>query len=77
MTSEPITEREFNRALKSLEDLIRDGQQANDAANKAILAQATKTNGRLARAEIAIAILQWGYGLGAAILAGWFFRVWP
>lgn len=45
--SELITEREFNRALKSLEDLIRAGQQANDAANAAILAQAIKTNGRV------------------------------
>lgn len=34
-----------------------------------ILAQVQLTNGRVRRAEIAIAVLQWGYGLGAAVLA--------
>lgn len=36
----------------------------------AILAQVTATNGRLRKAEVAIAVLQWGYALGAAIAAG-------
>lgn len=42
---------------------------------ESILEQVQKTNGRLQRAEIAIAILQWGYGLGAAVAAAWFFTV--
>jgi|JI10StandDraft_1071094.scaffolds.fasta_scaffold89142_3 hypothetical protein len=40
-----------------------------------ILDQTTATNGRLRKAEIAIAILQWGYGLGAAVTAAWFFNL--
>lgn len=36
-----------------------------------ILHQTTATNGRLRRAEIAIAILQWGYGIGAAVTMAW------
>ena len=36
-----------------------------------ILDQTTATNGRLRRAEIAIAILQWGYGIGAAVTMAW------
>jgi hypothetical protein len=40
-----------------------------------ILEQTIATNGRMRRAEIAIAILQWGYGIGAAVTAAWFFNL--
>jgi hypothetical protein len=42
----------------------------------AILIQTTMTNGRVRKAEIAIAVLQWGYGLGAVLAAAWFFKLW-
>jgi hypothetical protein len=42
----------------------------------AILIQPTMTNGRVRKAEIAIAVLQWGYGLGAVLAAAWFFKLW-
>lgn len=40
-----------------------------------VLAKQDITNGRVRRAEVAIAILQWAYGIGAAVLAAWFFNV--
>ena len=33
------------------------------------------TNGRVRKAEIAIAVLQWAYAAGAAVLAAWFFNL--
>lgn len=35
-----------------------------------ILEQTTTTNGRVRKAEIAIAVLQWAYGLGVLVI-GW------
>lgn len=32
-----------------------------------ILTQVKMTNGRMTKAELAIAVLQWGYGLGAVL----------
>lgn len=34
-----------------------------------ILVQTTATNGRLRKAEVAIAVLSWAYGLGVAVIA--------
>ena len=40
-----------------------------------ILEQTTATNGRLRTAEKAIIVLQWGYGLGAALLVWYLYRL--
>lgn len=37
-----------------------------------VLAKQDTTNGRVRKAEIAVAVLQWGYGLGAFLGAAWF-----
>ena len=46
-----------------------------DEKLETIIAKQDITNGRVRRAEVAIAILQWAYGLGAAVAAGWFFNL--
>lgn len=46
-----------------------------DKKADAILIEVRATNGRVRKAEVAIAILQWAYAIGAAVLAGWFFDI--
>lgn len=64
MTEQPPTMREF----------LEQRMTQQDKTLEAILEQAQKTNGRMSKAETAIALLQWAYGLGAAIAAGYFFE---
>ena len=56
------------RALTEKVDTI------DEKVDKTIGLQET-TNGRVRKAEVAIAILQWAYMLGAAVMAAWFFDI--
>ena len=40
-----------------------------------IIALQNLTNGRVRKNEIAIAVLQWAYAVGAAVMAAWFFDI--
>lgn len=71
MTDQNVTLREFfDEKFKRLEE---QNQQTLDKQD-AMLAKQDITNGRVRASEIAIAILQVGYGLGAAVAAGYFFE---
>lgn len=54
----------------SLRDFLDERHAQLMTKLDAIAAKQDYTNGRLQKAEIAIAILQWAYGLGVAVV-GW------
>lgn len=64
-TRDTVSLREFfNQKFENIDDKL-----------ETIIAKQDITNGRVRRAEVAIAILQWAYGIGAAVVAGWFFNL--
>jgi len=59
----------------SLREFFDEKFDGLDKKADAILIEVRSTNGRVRKAEVAIAILQWAYAIGAAVLAGWFFDI--
>ncbi len=54
----------------SLREFFEEKFRALDAKADKIIALQGETNGRVRKAEIAIAVLKWAYGLGALVI-GW------
>lgn len=59
----------------SLREFLDEKLKAiNEKADKIIELQGI-TNGRVRKNEIAIAVLQWAYAVGTAVMAAWFFDI--
>lgn len=59
----------------SLRDLIDEKFRALNEKVDTIIELQGITNGRVRKNEIAIAVLQWAYAVGTAVMAAWFFDI--
>jgi hypothetical protein len=55
----------------TLRELLEYKLNALEDKIDAVLIQVEMTNGRVRKAEIAIALLQWAYGIAAVITTAW------